>query len=79
MKILIREKSRKRYLGPRNTWVKSTNAARVFKSGGAAVAYGTKSALDNIEIVHAFPNESYNFSVPVDAFKPRKRRRKGST
>jgi len=78
-KILIRNKARHRYLSAANTWVRTTARARDFQSPMTAIAHVVANELKGIELVYVFPNEAYQFAVPVTAFqqpdaRPRRKR-----
>jgi hypothetical protein len=66
MKVLIRDKSNGRYVAEPDEWVRPLAEARDFGGAVAAVAYAAAHFLRNIELVHAFPDARYNFSLALN-------------
>jgi len=68
MRVLIRDKSKGLYLARRDEWVKEVKEALDFGGAVAAISYASARTLTNIELVHAFPDEQYNFTLPMGDF-----------
>ena len=68
MKIVIRDHSRGLYLARKNRWVTDLKKAKDFQSGVAAIAEIRRNKLSGVDLLHVFPDQKYNFAVPLDAF-----------
>ena len=69
MKVLIRSKSNGLYLAEREDhheeWVNPIGEAHDFGGAVNAIAFVVAHYLRDIELVHAFPDAQYNFSLPL--------------
>ena len=68
MRVLIRDKSNGLFLGRSEAWVKQMREAHDFGGAVSAISYASARSLVNIELVHAFPDEQYNFTLPMGDF-----------
>ena len=68
MRVLIRDKTNGLYLGRRDEWVKQMKEAHDFGGAVSAISYASARSLANIELVHAFSDEQYNFTLPMGDF-----------
>ena len=64
MKIIIRKINAALYLNSRG-WTEDIALAHNFEKAGMAIRHASSNQLDNVEIVYAFPEERYNFSIGI--------------
>jgi len=70
MKVLISDKTKKLYLAEQDRWVRAIDHGRDFLTCSSAITHLTSQRMAEVELYCAFPNQEFDFILPLEAWSP---------